>query len=110
MRKMLAAVALAGATLATVATGTAHANPQDQQFFRALERLGFVLYDPPLAITHGHMICDEGLAHGVSWGEMHGQMLQWGYTHDAASKLAIAAIETYCPQYSPLAAQIARGT
>ena len=34
MRKMLAAVALAGATLATVATGTAHANPQDQQCFR----------------------------------------------------------------------------
>jgi Protein of unknown function (DUF732) len=70
MRKMLAAATLAGVALATVATGTAHANPQDQQFFRALDRLGFVLYDPPLAITHGRMVCNEGLAHGVSWGEI----------------------------------------
>ena len=51
----------------------AGADPQDQQFFRTLDRLGFVMADPPLLISQGRMICNEGLAHGVSWGEMHGQ-------------------------------------
>jgi hypothetical protein len=40
---------------------------------------------------------------------MHGQLLNWGYSHDSASVLAIAAIETYCPEYRGLADQIAEG-
>ena len=54
------------------------------------------------------MICNEGLLHGVSWGEMHSQLLQWGYTHNSASILAIAAINTYCPQYSAVSARISQ--
>jgi hypothetical protein len=104
-----AAAAIAAASALVVCPAPAGADPQDQQFFRALDRLGFVMTDPPLLISQGHMICNEGLAHGVSWGEMHGQMLNWGYTHDAASVLAIAAIETYCPEYQTLADQIAEG-
>lgn len=100
------------ATIAAVAlvvcAAPAGADSQNQQFFRALDGLGFVITDPPLLISQGHMICNEGLAHGVSWGEMHGQLLQWGYSHNSASKLAIAAINTYCPQYSAVSSQISK--
>ncbi|KUI15280.1 hypothetical protein AU193_18715 [Mycobacterium sp. GA-1285] len=87
----------------------AGADNQDQQFFRTLDSLGFVVSDPPLVVSQGHMICDEGLAHGVSWGEIHSQLLQWGYSHESASVIAIAAIETYCPAYQSVADQIAEG-
>lgn len=104
-----AAAAIAAAASLLVCAVPAGADPRDQQFFRNLDNLGFVITDPPLLISQGQMICNEGLAHGVSWGEMHGQLLQWGYSHDSASILAIAAIETYCPEYQSLADQIAKG-
>lgn len=100
------AIAVAASIAAEVPAGADSYN--DQRFFRALDSMGFVLMDPPLLISQGRMICNEGLAHGVSWGEMHGQLLQWGYSHASASILAIAAIGTYCPQYSALSAQIAQ--
>ena len=104
------AAGLAIAVAASIAAGIpAGADSyDDQRFFRALDGMGFVLMDPPLLITQGRMICNEGLAHGVSWGEMHGQLLQWGYSHDSASILAIAAINTYCPQYRAVSAQISQ--
>ncbi|MFI5508965.1 DUF732 domain-containing protein [Mycobacterium sp. NPDC051804] len=108
-RLHFAAVAIAATTAAVTWAAPAGAEPEDQQYFRALDRLGFVITDPPLLISQGRMICNEGLAHNVSWGEMHGQMLNWGYSHDSASVIAVAAIETYCPEYQALANQIAEG-
>jgi len=101
-----AAAAFAAVSALLVCSAPAVADTEDQQFFSRLNALGFVVTDPALLRSQGHMICNEGLRHGVSWGEMHGQLLQWGYSHSEASILGIAAINSYCPQYSSVAAQI----
>ena len=91
----LCAVILAGPSQADI-------SEKDRQFLTSLKSIRWEIYDPTVLISQGHMVCNEGLAHGVSWREMRGQLMNWGYSLFDASLLIANANFAYCPEYDEI--------
>lgn len=79
---------------------------EDYEFLNALQSIGWEIYDPAVLISQGHMVCNEGLAHGVSWREMREQLMNEGYSLFDASMLIANATFAYCPEYREIADEI----
>jgi hypothetical protein len=108
-RKLLVGVlgpvlALSAVTLA--APAEADTSEEDHQFLTTLESIGWEIYDPTVLISQAHMVCNEGLAHGVSWREIRGQLMNWGYSLWDASLLINNAILVYCPSHDDVIAEL----
>jgi hypothetical protein len=95
------AAAIAAATALVVFAPLGSADPeQDLQLLNTLDAIGLEIADPALVLQHARMVCDEGLAHGVSWQEMRAQLMEWGYSLRDASLLIANATFSYCPEYT----------
>lgn len=108
-RKLLVGIlgpVLALSALVLAAPSGADTAEEDRQFLTALKSIGWEIYDPTVLISQGHMVCNEGLAHGVSWREMRGQLMNWGYSLYDASLLIANATFAYCPEYKEIADEI----
>ncbi|KUI16930.1 hypothetical protein AU193_22360 [Mycobacterium sp. GA-1285] len=79
---------------------------EDYKFLTTLESIGWTIHDPAVLISQGHMVCNEGLAHGVSWLEMRSTLMGYGYSRDDASLLIHNAVLAYCPTYSHVSDEI----
>ena len=104
------AAAMAVLSALIVCAAPAGADPADNEFYSLLHYHGFTVTNPALAKQQAQMICDEGLAHGVTWQEMRGQLMNSGYQSNDVAILGVAAITAYCPQYSTVADNIANGS
>lgn len=92
--------------LANAQPASADTTEEDYQFLTTLESIGWTIYEPTVLITQGHMVCNEGLAHGVSWREMRSTLMSYGYSRDDASLLIHNAVLAYCPTYSHVSDEI----
>lgn len=79
---------------------------QDYELLTTLDAVGVEITDPALVLQQARMVCNEGLAHGVSWQEMRSQLMNWGYSLHDASLLIANAISTYCPEYTDITDEI----
>lgn len=70
---------------------------QDRQFLAALRAAGLTINSASAVISQGHMVCNEGLAHGVSWQEMRSTLMSSGYSKLDSSTLISKAVSVYCP-------------
>ncbi|MDA2895505.1 DUF732 domain-containing protein [Mycolicibacterium sp. BiH015] len=97
----VAAAALAVASTLLVCAPPAWADlEQDSQFIKSMQSAGLKITNPASLISHANMVCNEGLAHGVSVSEMHTTLISWGYSSRDASILIDKAISVYCPKYA----------
>lgn len=71
---------------------------QDRQFISALRSAGWTINSASMLISQGHMVCNEGLAHGVSWQEMRSSLMGSGYSKLDSSTLISKAVSVYCPE------------
>lgn len=71
---------------------------QDAQFLTTLRSIGWKNYDAEVLTTHGQMVCNEGLAHRVSWHEIRRILMSYGYSLVDASLLTYNAVLAYCPE------------
>ncbi len=71
---------------------------QDRQFISALRSAGWTINSASTLISQGHMVCNEGLAHGVSWQEMRTTLMGYGYSKLDSSTLISRAVSVYCPE------------
>ncbi|KUI48415.1 hypothetical protein AU198_20810 [Mycobacterium sp. GA-1199] len=65
-----------------------------------MESIGWTITNPALLTQQAHMVCNEGLAHGVSVREMSTTLMKQGYSSRDASALINNAIRVYCPKYA----------
>lgn len=79
---------------------------EDYDFLTTLDAVGVEITDPALVLQQARMVCNEGLAHGVSWQEMRSQLMEWGYSLHDASLLIVNATFSYCPEYKRIADEI----
>jgi hypothetical protein len=105
-RKLVIGLIAPLVAVALAVPAQADANAQEQQFLRALKAAGWTINDPSGAITQGHMVCGEGLAHHVPWQEMRTTLMSWGYSRSDASTLISKAVSVFCPKYSKVIAEI----
>jgi len=101
--KFAAVAALAASCLAFAAPAPAVADlaEADSRFLTTLRSLGWTIYNPDGLTSQAHMVCNEGLEHGVSWHEMHSLLTKRdGYSSVDASTLIATAIRVYCPKYA----------
>jgi hypothetical protein len=100
----LAAVSLAFAStlMAYPAPAIADTTERDARFLSTMQSLGFRISDPAQLISNAHMVCDEGLAHGVTWQEIQAQIIGWGTKPLDADQFIYNAIGVYCPQYAAM--------
>lgn len=108
MKIAVAVAAIAAGFIICAAPAGADTSAQDRQFLSALESIGWTITNPDLLIEQGHMVCDEGLAHGVSWQEIHAVQMSRGYSQRDSSSLIKTAISTYCPNRSDVIADMER--
>jgi hypothetical protein len=73
---------------------------QDRQYLSELGSAGLTITNPSTAISHAHLVCNEGLGHGVSVQEMRTTMTSWGYSSNDASTVIATAVSVYCPEHS----------
>jgi hypothetical protein len=84
--------------VALVLCAPAHAdNGQDRKFLAALTSAGWSIDNASGLTTQGRKVCVEGLAHGVSWQEMHSTLMGYGYSSLDSSTLIVEAVSAYCP-------------
>ncbi len=87
--------ALAGAQFAR-----ADLSAEDRQFLATLESIGWKITNPAGLTEQARMVCNEGLAHGVSLEEIRTQLKTWGYSAQEASALIDNSVRVYCPKYA----------
>lgn len=107
--KLLSGVITIVAALVLAAPAQAD-NKQDQSFLSALTSAGWSIKNASGLIAHGQMVCNEGLAHGVSWQEMRSTLISWGYSQVDASTLITKAVSSYCPHRKEAIANMDTGT
>ncbi|WP_396910372.1 DUF732 domain-containing protein [Mycolicibacterium sp.] len=103
-RKLLVGVVGAVLELAAIilAAPSGADTAEDRQFLTTLKSIGWEIHDPTLLLSQAHMVCNEGLAHGVSIQEMRSQLTNWGYSSRDASTLIDSAIRVYCPKFAAI--------
>lgn len=93
----IGAVAFTSALLLAVPAG-ADTSEQDRQFLTGLKARGWTVTDANVLTTQGRMVCNEGLAHGVSSQEIRAQLISLGYSALDSSSLISSAVSAYCPE------------
>jgi len=102
-KPLLATTAAAAALLATLATpATAHADASDTKFIQLLQTEGITDHiSNSHAIEAGHMVCQK-LADGMSPTDVANDVLNSSSMPAYHSGYFVgAAIEVYCPQFTP---------
>ena len=89
-------VAAFAAAIALAMPVHADTSEQDQQFLSALRSAGWTIGSASGLVTEGHMICNEGLAHGVSVQEIRANLLSKGYSPLDSATLIRESVSTYC--------------
>jgi hypothetical protein len=92
----------ASAFIVFAAPAGADTSEQDYRFLTTLESIGMRITNTALVTQHAHMVCNEGLAHGVSWQEIQAQLIDWGQKPRDADLFIYNAIDVYCPQYAAM--------
>jgi hypothetical protein len=93
------AIGVVATSVALVLCAPAQAdNDQDRQFLSTLTSAGWSINNASGLISQGHMVCNEGLAHGVSWQEIRTTLMGYGYSSLDSSTLITQAVSVYCPQ------------
>jgi hypothetical protein len=100
MKFAVAASAAVAALVVFAPPGGADTTEQDYRFLSTMKSLGFRIIDPAQFISNARMVCNEGLAHGVSWQKIQAQIIGWGTKPLDADFFIYNAIGVYCPQYS----------
>ena len=100
-RKLIIGVIAHLVAIAVAVPVKADTDAQDQQLLAALKAAGWNLPNPSEVITLGNMVCNEGLAHGVTWQEMRSTLISsYGFSRLDASTLISKAVAVYCPKYT----------
>lgn len=105
MRLLCVAAALSLLAV-SAAPAAADIDEQDRQFLSTMESIGWNIYDPQRLISEAHMVCNEGLGHGVSWPKIRAGLMGWGYSVFDASLLIANAVDIYCPEHAEITDQI----
>ena len=100
-RKLIIGVIAHLVAIALAVPVNADTDAQDQQLLGALKAAGWSIPNPSEVITLGNMVCNEGLAHGVTWQEMRSTLISsYGFSRLDASTLISKAVSVYCPKYT----------
>ncbi|MGU3651855.1 DUF732 domain-containing protein [Mycolicibacterium sp. A43C] len=95
------ALLIGAATVLSVVglAATAHADTADQnnQFLEMLKSRGWSIINANVLTLQGHMVCNEGLGHGVSAREISAQLMSYGYSALDSSSLISSAVSAFCP-------------
>ncbi len=102
--RVASALLLGAATSICALLGAPHAEAdtteKDRQFLSALQAIGWKITNPAKLTSQANLVCNEGLAHGVSVLEMRNALTELGYSSRDATALIDNAVRVYCPKYS----------
>lgn len=104
---MISAATAFAAAIALAMPAHADLSERDQQFLSALRSAGWTFSNVDGLLTEARMVCNEGLAHGVSVQEIRAHLLGKGYSSIDSSTLIRQAVSTYCPHRQDAIAGIA---
>jgi hypothetical protein len=98
MRRLIAALAAAGLTLATATTAQADPLSGDELFLDILYRNGYTQIDPAQAIRVGHKLCTVMEDYGTKGSQLVDNFQVQGFGQHEAATLVGAAQAAYCPE------------
>lgn len=102
MKFAAGALLAASAFILFAAPAVADTSEQDHRFLTTMKSIGWQITNPTALTGWAHMVCNEGLAHGVSWREMQATLMSMGHKRMDVDLFIFNAIDVYCPEYAAM--------